>query len=155
MNIEVSQLLWGLSTLAAIVASHVRTSVLLGTTRSDVQTIKKRMGLSNGDVPIFTEREHCLATHANLQREIGQLSGRMEHAIERDEASIDESRHGLDKVRERIEVVIVEGATDRADLSERLDDYLHESKEDRLALATRMATIEGRVHSLFEKPGAA
>ena len=70
---ETAFIIFAITNLGALLGSHVRQSTKLDAMREDVNVIRKRLGLMNGDAPTFIPRAECEMREANVKERMDRL----------------------------------------------------------------------------------
>jgi hypothetical protein len=75
---ETAFLIFAVTNLGALLASHVRQSTKLDNLRDDVNIIRKRLGLMNGDAPAFIPRAECALIESAVKEKMERIEQLLE-----------------------------------------------------------------------------
>lgn len=70
---ETTFIIFAVSNLGAMLVSHVRQSTKLDALRDDVNIIRKRLGLMNGDAPAFMPRIECELRESGIKERLDRI----------------------------------------------------------------------------------
>ena len=70
---EVAFVIFAATNLGSLLVSHVRHSTKLDAVRDDVNIIRKRLGLMNGDAPAFIPRGECELRESGVKERLDRI----------------------------------------------------------------------------------
>jgi hypothetical protein len=71
-------IIFAVTNLGALLASHVRQSTKLDALRDDLNIVRKRLGLMNGDAPAFIPRAECGLIEAAVKERLERIEQLLE-----------------------------------------------------------------------------
>ena len=75
---ETAFFIFAITNLGALLASHVRQSTKLDALREDLNIVRKRLGLMNGDSPAFIPRSECGFIEAAVKERLERIEELLE-----------------------------------------------------------------------------
>jgi hypothetical protein len=70
---ESAFIIFAVTNLGALLGSHVRQTTKLDALREDVNIIRKRLGLMNGDAPAFIPRMECDLRESGIKERLERM----------------------------------------------------------------------------------
>jgi hypothetical protein len=102
--------------LAVVVAAFVWVKADVNQTKKDMSTIKKSLGLENGDSPAFVRTSNCVLMEkevdrrlSEVQKEVQEAALKADHAVEVAQAESNGIQHRLAAVELTLQVLAKQG----------------------------------------------
>jgi hypothetical protein len=81
--VEATFVLFATSNLVGLLVSHVRQGVRIDALKDDLHTVKKALGISNGDSPAFIRRSECELRESGVKEAVVEIKDRLDRIEER------------------------------------------------------------------------
>ena len=91
--------------LAVVVAAFVWVKADVSQTKKDISTIKKALGLENGDNPAFVRTSNCVLMEKEVDRRLAEVRDEVQDAAAKADHAVQVARAESDGIQHRLAAV--------------------------------------------------